>query len=298
MREHHGCAYFSRQRAESQLGTASTVPRWLLVEQPGPWGRDALAESLLPPAVADRLRAASRRTRTRPLLIRRPAGAAVRDRAAFLVATEPDRRVAERVPFRDSGELVDLDLDGFAAGRCVGEPVPGPLVLVCTNGRHDSCCAVEGRPVAAAAADLLGDAAWECSHVGGDRFAANVVWLPAGVYYGRVRAGDLPALADRMAAGRLSLPHLRGRVPYPFVVQAGEGLLRQRLGLDRLDDLAVTSYRSIGDDRVEVVADVQGRRWRLVVAEAREREAHRMTCHASRPSRARNYRLVEARPVA
>lgn len=297
MREHQGCAYHSRERDESQIGTASTVARWLLIEQPGPWGRDAFTQSGLPRMVADDLAADARRAGFRPLLVRRPAGAAARDRAAFLVATHADSRRAERVWFRDPEELLDLDLPSFTRGEPVGDPISDPLVLVCTNGRHDSCCAVEGRPVVEAAAAVLGDAVWECSHVGGDRFAANVVWLPEGIYYGRVRPQEVPELAAGMAAGRLSLPHLRGRVPYPFAVQAGEALLRRELGADGLDEFTIVSYRTLTADRIEVIAEVRGQAFRLVVAQDVEREAHLLTCHAVRPSRPRVHRLVEYRPL-
>ena len=50
---------------------------------------------------------------------------------------------------------------------------PEPMLLVCTHGVHDTCCAVRGRPVAAALARRWPEATWECSHVGGDRFAAQ-----------------------------------------------------------------------------------------------------------------------------
>ena len=62
----------------------------------------------------------------------------------------------------------------------------GPILLVCTHGVHDTCCALRGRPVAAALAARWPGQVWECSHVGGDRFAPNVVVLPDGFYYGNL----------------------------------------------------------------------------------------------------------------
>ena len=56
-----------------------------------------------------------------------------------------------------------------------GEEVTEPVYLVCTNGRHDRCCATYGRPALALQASH-GDLTWESSH-GGDRFAGNLACL-------------------------------------------------------------------------------------------------------------------------
>ena len=39
------CSVRALARGDSPIATASPAQRWLLIEQPGPWGRDALAES-------------------------------------------------------------------------------------------------------------------------------------------------------------------------------------------------------------------------------------------------------------
>jgi hypothetical protein len=74
------------------------------------------------------------------------------------------------------GELpTDEHLLEVLSGSDPGEVSEEPIYLVCTHGRHDACCAVRGRPVAAALAAAYPERTWECSHIGGDRFAANVV---------------------------------------------------------------------------------------------------------------------------
>ena len=41
-----------------------------------------------------------------------------------------------------------------------------PYVLVCTNGRHDACCATFGRPIVRALRrSRWADRVWECSHM-------------------------------------------------------------------------------------------------------------------------------------
>ncbi|WP_324278249.1 sucrase ferredoxin [Blastococcus brunescens] len=104
-----------------------------------------------------------------------------------------------------SVRTTDADLLTAPWDGSVGEPAPGPTYLVCTHGGHDACCALRGRPLARALPTPGPADVWECSHLGGDRFAANVLVLPHGFYYGQV-PGDG---ADLVAA------HTRGRWPFP-----------------------------------------------------------------------------------
>ena len=66
------CATLSRALTEPQLGTASRVRGWVLLEQPGPWGREAVLESRLDRDLARALHRAAGAAHVRLLLIRRP----------------------------------------------------------------------------------------------------------------------------------------------------------------------------------------------------------------------------------
>lgn len=252
------CAAVSVRRGEPLHATASRVRRWLVVEHPAAWGRDALLESGLDPVLARNLHAHARRHGVRVLLARRPGW------APGQVAT---RRVHLAVTGPGDGWIEHLDLDDDALGRLdlavlraeappgIGAPGPGPLVLVCTNGRHDPCCADLGRPVVRALAAAGVPHVWECSHVGGDRFAANVVALPWGVYLGRVPPERAASIVTRLAAGELDLDHFRGRSCFPTLVQATELAARQELDETRLGALALDTVDQRGDDEAVV-------RWR------------------------------------
>ena len=103
-------------------------------------------------------------------------------------------------------ELLDLDLEALGAGRSPGlVPSDEVILCVCTHGRHDACCAEKGRPVAAALSEAYPEEAWEVSHIGGDRFAANLLVLPHGLYYGGVDAASAPRVAEATHDGRLAL---------------------------------------------------------------------------------------------
>ncbi|MGW2541461.1 hypothetical protein ACWC5I_11435, partial [Kitasatospora sp. NPDC001574] len=66
------CATLSRELSEPLAATAATATTWLLVEQTGPWGAKALAESHLDASTGRALEAATAGTGVRVALIRRP----------------------------------------------------------------------------------------------------------------------------------------------------------------------------------------------------------------------------------
>src|ERR687896_611014 len=98
-----------------------------------------------------------------------------------------------------------------AGGRRAAVRQGPPLYLVCTHGSKDACCAVRGRPLAAALASIRPAETWECSHIGGDRFAPNLVCLPHSLFYGQVGPSDVAEVVSAYERGELSLPFLRGR---------------------------------------------------------------------------------------
>jgi hypothetical protein len=223
-------------------GTASTVRSWLLLEDPGPWGRDALRDARLPERVGLELQRRCRAGDVRPLLIRRASSnaSAADGLACFAIRSGPEPPWIERIRLARVTDTLDLDLPALGRGLRPGfEPVDGPLFLVCTHGRRDVCCAERGRPVAQALATAVPDATWESSHVGGDRFAGNLVAFPHGLYLGRVRPDEAAEVARAYAEGRVSLRHLRGRSCYPMPVQAAEHALRTHEGFDRVDDVGL-----------------------------------------------------------
>lgn len=250
---------------------------WLLIEVLGSWGHDAISESELGPFAPTVWREGLRRSGVRPVAIRRDLTTRhQRDgiRLVHVVAPRPGLRpaVVHRRFIRDLRDVVSAT-ESLATGATVDagwEPEPDRYVLVCTNGRHDSCCATYGRPLVRALRESQwANEVWECSHIGGDRFAANVVVLPDSLYFGGVD----PLAAERLLRahdeGRLDLECFRGRSTSRLPEQAAEHAVRARLGLDAID--AVIDIRRPRAGHVEVELD-DGRRV-LVAIERLERAA-------------------------
>lgn len=294
------CAVASRERGDELAGTASTVRSFLLLEHAGPWGVDALRNARLPDGLGDHLREQARRHRLRVLLVRRP-GRRPADGSIRVVAARAAGAASwlETASLDDVADVRSLDLAALGAGRTLGlDRSSAPLLAVCTHGRHDACCAELGRPVALALADgPHADATWETSHVGGDRFAGNLVVLPRGLYYGGLDAGSARAVADATAAGQVLLEHFRGRSDLPMPAQVADVELRREHGLTGLDDVQVRGVRVDGD-LTTVRCDVHGLGVRdVVVRRVPGEDAHQLTCSARRASTIPRHEVVEVREV-
>jgi hypothetical protein len=284
------CAAAARRRSDQMYATAAPVHRWLLIEHPGPWGRDALRDSALDAAITGPLAARAAASKARVLLIRRRGrGVRMSRRRLAWVDSRPGREGLWWGSWAHQRDLLDVHPDQPA-----GAPSSEPVYLVCVHGRHDACCAIWGRPIAAVLAELRPDAVWESSHIGGDRFAANVLALPHGLYYGQVGAADVPDLVAGYEAGRVEPRLLRGRSSLPAVVQAAQHHARLALGEYRLDALSALDVRRTAAATWRVLlAHPEGP---LAVTVRAERAAPiRLTCSSPQPENPRVFRLLELR---
>ena len=290
------CATLSRALSEPLHGTASRVRGWVLLEQPGPWGREAVTESRLDPDLGRALDRAAAAAHLRLLLIRRPGRGASQPHACFVAHTSRGRRWLERRRLDDPAELLELDMAAVVAGERpgFGEEVAEPLYLVCTNGRHDRCCATYGRPLALALAAGQGELIWESSHVGGDRFAGNLVCLPDGHYFGRVGPADADRVVGLHRKGSIDLAHWRGCCTDPPVVQAAEWFARRRTGLLGVGDLDL-----LGRERLEGGAEAVrfgrpgGATLRVLLRATRSAAPRPLTDHSARPEVPVGFELLE-----
>lgn len=286
------CADASTARGEPLYGTASVVRRWLLLEQPGPWGSDALSQSRLPDRVADELRRRAVSAGVRVILIRRGARLSTGRRQCYFLRTEARATYAAHMGVDDAGDLLDVDLMPLREGGSIqgAAPLTEPVFLVCTHGRHDACCSIKGNQVSRVACAEPGFDAWECSHIGGDRFAANLVCFPHGIYYGRVAPDDAVALMSAYARGELSLDHYRGRCCYPFPLQAAEYFVRSETRCTFIDAVSLMDSETIGS-LIRATFTV-GDRLARVGVRISDRGTHRLTCAAELPLRVPRYDLV------
>jgi len=260
--------------------TATVKPRaWLLIEHPGPWG-ERVEQTALPGPLAEvvgralalgvrpqLIRRTGRRRRTPPLQVY--AGWSY-GRDVWMHGRE----------LADPAELLDLDLAGLAEGVRVfdGEPADA-LVLVCTHGRRNACCARTGAPLARDLRAHFGDLVWETTHLGGDRYAANIACFPYGLYYGDL---DLPRAVVAVEAalrGEVVLDRYRGRAGLPEPAQAAEHYVRAHTGNLAIETLNVESPK--GGQAFCIVVDDRGTRYKVTLKQSENTHPCGSECNES-----------------
>lgn len=247
------------------LGTAPDARFWVALEQPGPWGAKAFTQSRLDAELGALLERTVQQAGGRMLLVRSPLHHP--DEAGprrLLVAGGPvESPWLARCTIGDPTELPALLAGWGELSEATTPPAPlelaEPVLLVCTNGKRDRCCATKGAPLARALAARFGDRVWEATHLGGHRFATTALALPARQMTARVDE----ELAVRALDGKLLAldeQHDRGRTCLPAMARIADAWLRGATGED---DPAALHYEA--DGQTVRARHRDGRTWTLSV---------------------------------
>lgn len=166
-----------------------------------------------------------------------------------------------------------------------------PMILVCAHAKHDVCCAVRGRPIAAELAKRWPQEVWECSHLGGDRFAGNIAMLPDSVFYGGLDTATAERVVEDHLAGRTTLEHLRGVGMHTSAAQAAVAELLRRRGSQRLEDVEVASVSPLSEGTWEIALVGSGDlpAETVLTVERHWRTPAQLTCSGLQPKTAAEY---------
>jgi len=260
-------AYCSQQHPEEPLaGTAPTVDVWLLLEYRPAWQARATRDNELAAWVRDWLTEAVH------------ALEAVGHRPRLQFVRQPELDMPQtRLLIGARDALVELSGEGYGFLRDVdplavaSEPhdfptLGAPRYFVCTNGQRDVCCARFGLRTYAALREHAGARVWQVTHLGGHRFAPNVLVLPTGLMYGRVDEGAVPEFVRRVEEGVVDFAHLRGRSRYPPHVQSAEAAAaRDGLKLLHVDGNEAQATVTFGDAHESTRVSVRRRAQPLLV---------------------------------
>ncbi len=284
------CSDRSLERDDPLAGTAGRGDRWFLVEIDGAWGEHAFFQSRLDPGLARRLVARIEGAGIRPLAIRRTGRRADERRAQrrwrwAAVDARPGVESVRWGSVDDPAELLDVPLDGST-----GVASDDPVICVCTHARHDQCCAVKGRPVVAALARAYPALTWECSHLGGDRFAATMIVFPHALLYGRMPAAESHRVIEAYTAERTLPRYLRGRTSLTNAAQAAVAFATESTGDDRIDAFRVTMEQK-GPAGIRVSLDHDGSPLTVSLTETLS-EPLLSTCAAIHPVTVREFALA------
>jgi hypothetical protein len=231
-----------------------------------PWGKKALEDSDIDDEVKNHLNAQVMAVPEARLVLIRQSGN-LRDGISFFAGlSTANPPTLYHFVLKDYSELLNLNLASIAAQDPEHNHAltDKPTFFICTNGRRDQCCAVHGPGAFRALREKFGDAVWESTHHGGHRFAANLLELPSGLSYGRLRPDNAVAVVQDALDGKINFGHFRGRSSNDEAVQAAEGLLAQELDADA-KALRMVSGVPLDDGRWRVRFAQNGRTHDVVV---------------------------------
>ncbi len=246
------CSDFSISLGEPVFATAPRIEAWILLEYPYAHPAKALKESNLQEVIKQRLSAAlDAIPHSRLLMIKKSNRKLQSDVNLILALSGANHPRMTRFQLKDYSDILSMDLEA-AFTELVSQPDEGevtPLILVCTNGKRDVCCARYGLPLFNEMKKYDRADVWQSSHMGGHRFAANVISLPYGIYYGRIPVSGARSFIEHCQSGEIDLPYYRGRTCYTAEQQAAEYLLRQHNGNFAVDDLQMLASSQAAEDR-------------------------------------------------
>lgn len=291
------CSVLSREAGESMVGTAATVEAWFLLEYAGVWGAKATDENDLPRPVQNWLKdklPSLGDGRVQFIKQNRPEEAGG---ISFFVALS--RELAPslyRFQLDAYEDLLELDVQAIASGDSAYDEFvrSETLYLVCTNGKRDRCCARNGLALYHDLVEYADETAWQCTHLGGHRFAPTLLTVPDGAYYGRLTSADLASFVKSQQREQLYLDNLRGRCCYDSVTQAADHFLRQKTGL-----LERSAYRLLDNRRLDerhwtvtfISPDV-GEVHRLILAQELSSAEHLVSCSPQKSKPVDRFQLV------
>lgn len=229
--------------------------RWLLIEHPGPWAKKPMQTAPLLGPVGVEVERLTASFGGKVVLVRRPGRREPGDDTTTWYAVDTIRRTQVRGLWRTADDLL-------GAAHALGSPLSSSdedaeqMLLVCTHGTRDACCAVRGRPIVATLAKARPDEVWECTHLGGHRFAGTLLSLPDGACLGRLDPDTAVAAVTALRDGAVDAAFLRGTTRWIPPVQAAIVAVLGAHGPGALDDL---TPGLVQEDGARTMVEVLGR---------------------------------------
>jgi hypothetical protein len=289
------CSAQSRAVSEKTFGTASIGQVWILLEYPFAWGPHALEDSNLPLPVKNHLKRALKSITHAKLLFIKQERARLKHRSLFIIRCRESNSFIQKFTLDDYNQLTEIDFAAVASGQQSSEKTltSDPLFLVCTHGRRDKCCAKFGYPIYKSLREEREEAVWQSSHVGGDRFAANLLCFPHGLFYAHVTEEIGRTIVKEYAEERITLQNYRGRACFSNAVQAAEFFARTESGIRELRALHRLYSAHVAEESwlVRFLEIETGSVHNVQVTRVMSEFQNLITCHATEARSVPQFRL-------
>ncbi|EPC02221.1 hypothetical protein L861_16050 [Litchfieldella anticariensis FP35 = DSM 16096] len=204
------CAQESAAIGDPLVGTAAHAERNLLISWPrAKWLRSLRQASDMPEEISALIEDIATNSRRINLIHRQ--GQPSHLHRIFLM---PECR-SHDVPRAELTAFLHALREGTSLERWESGAVQGSMILCCTHGKKDKCCAKFGYRTYKAIVDEASRHdhpfdVWESTHLGGCRLAASAVVFPQLRKYGRIGIDDIPHLLQAEASDQPYLPCYRG----------------------------------------------------------------------------------------
>lgn len=223
------CAVDSAKAGDPLAGTATHAGRMLLISWPRrTWTRSLRQARDMSHELLDQIETLVAGGRRVNLITRRDQPAELHRLILYPEARAFDVHREQLPRF-----LADMNA-GHCLDRWAGQHQLLPVMLCCTHGKKDKCCAKFGydtyrRLDKAIQQQAMPMELWESSHLGGCRLAASVLVLPSLRKYGRIAPVDITPLLACETANRPYLPCFRGHGGLSPAQQCAEIAVLERL---------------------------------------------------------------------
>jgi hypothetical protein len=287
------CSLNSSHLQEDIFATASYFTKLLLVEYNFPWSEDPFTSNLLPQEINDYLLHFKKASRSNRVLFIKNKQKANLQINIFAINNLWEQPYTNHFIFTDHKELLNFS-EAALFSKTHENKFPELIYLVCTNGKKDKCCSKFGVPVFKQLSQLAANV-WECTHVGGDRFAPNVLTLPYCIFYGSLSIEDLHTMVKLTNEQKIFLNKYRGRSCNSLIEQAAEYYLMKQLNNLNIFDYEIvnSAQTSPGYFEVEFRNTKTGALKLIKIKQGKALIKRRLTCNSTKEEYPLTYQLIE-----
>ena len=273
------CSKYSSENKESISGTAPDWDTLILVSLNTPWQPDIEDSNDFPAGINDIVKSASNMNNKIRLQCIIPdedyVGTGLTkiikyskqsdedyfskfQKFEFDVSSDKIYSVVNDLTLNEDEELIEQGLANNKDARDI---------FVCTHGSRDVCCASFGFPIYTELKNRFSDTStrvWRISHIGGHRYAPNVIEMPSGRLWSRVEADDIEGVFEKQYSANEIQPFYRGLIglnsAYEQIMEAKlllqngwdwESILFKSKIIECEDERAIVQFETSGSSNTE-----------------------------------------------
>lgn len=264
------CSQLAFKYKEPLHGTAAHFRALILLEYNAHWEERVVKKGHIPAAVRIHLETWLKQTPASRICFIKRGKPKTGPLQCYLINPAPGQQAMKALELDQYEALLDIDLEAEfkklteSKNAASGEKLQAePLYLICTHASRDRCCGIYGLPLYRELLKRYPDQTWQISHIGGHRWAPNLVIMPHGMYHGYVYPETLDPILEATQAGKIHLETLRGFTAQTKAEQAAEIFVRQHAGLTDLIPFQEINLEAREDSWQAHVTDYQGQQWDL-----------------------------------